>query len=119
MATTARGVRFGAMFPFGKLFVNTVGSFFMALVMGILLLLAKSTNMLPESLRLLLTVGFDCKYINGLYADAYDIGLNAMAELGDIRSYEQATDEEENVAAGMLVSAMLHRCDMGEDDLDE
>ena len=30
----------------------------MALVMGILLLLAKSTNMLPESLRLLLTVGF-------------------------------------------------------------
>ena len=91
----------------------------MALVMGILLLLAQSTNMLPESLRLLLTVGFDCKYINGLYADAYDIGLNAMAELGDIRSYEQATDEEENVAAGMLVSAMLHRCDMGEDDLDE
>ena len=77
MATTARGVRFGAMFPFGKLFVNTVGSFFMALVMGILLLLAKSTNMLPESLRLLLAVGFDCKYINGLYADAYDIGLNA------------------------------------------
>ena len=30
----------------------------MALVMGILLSLAKSTNMFPESLRLLLTVGF-------------------------------------------------------------
>ena len=58
MATTAIGARFGVMFPFGTLFVNTVGSFLMALVMGILLLLAKSTNMLPESLRLLLTVGF-------------------------------------------------------------
>jgi len=30
----------------------------MAFVMGILLSLAKSSNMLPESLRLLLTVGF-------------------------------------------------------------
>ena len=58
MATTAIGARFGMMFPFGTLFVNTVGSFLMALVMGSLLLLAKSTNMLPESLRLLLTVGF-------------------------------------------------------------
>lgn len=58
MATTAIGARFGVMFPLGTLFVNTVGSFLMALVMGILLSLAKSTNMLPESLRLLLTVGF-------------------------------------------------------------
>ena len=58
LAATAIGVRFGLMFPFGTLFVNTVGSFLMALVMGILLLLAKSTNMLPETLRLLLTVGF-------------------------------------------------------------
>ena len=58
VATTAIGARFGIMFPFGTLFVNTVGSFLMALVMGILLSLAKSTNMLPESLRLLLTVGF-------------------------------------------------------------
>ena len=32
MATTARGVRVGAMFPFGALFVNTVGRFLMALV---------------------------------------------------------------------------------------
>ena len=58
LASTAIGVRFGLMFPFGTLFVNTMGSFLMALVTGILLLLAKSTNMLPESLRLLLTVGF-------------------------------------------------------------
>ena len=58
MATTAIGARFGLMFPFGTLLVNTLGSFLMALVMGILLSLAKSTNMLPESLRLLLTVGF-------------------------------------------------------------
>lgn len=58
LVSTAIGVRFGLMFPFGTLFVNTMGSFLMALVTGILLLLAKSTNMLPESLRLLLTVGF-------------------------------------------------------------
>ena len=58
MATTAIGARFGLMFPFGTLLVNTLGSFLMALVRGILLSLAKSTNMLPESLRLLLTVGF-------------------------------------------------------------
>ena len=58
MATTAIGARFGMMFPLGTLFVNTLGSFLMAFVMGILLSLAKSSNMLPESLRLLLTVGF-------------------------------------------------------------
>ncbi len=58
MATTAIGARFGLLFPLGTLFVNTLGSFLMALVMGILLSLAKSANMLPESLRLLLTVGF-------------------------------------------------------------
>ena len=58
MVTTAISARFGVMFPFGTLFVNTMGSFLMGLVMGTLLLLAKSTNILPESLRLLLTVGF-------------------------------------------------------------
>ncbi len=58
MATTVIGARFGLLFPLGTLFVNTLGSFLMALVMGILLSLAKSANMLPESLRLLLTVGF-------------------------------------------------------------
>ena len=58
LATSAIGARFGLMFPFGTLFVNTLGSFLMALVLGFLLPLAKSTHMLPESLRLLLTVGF-------------------------------------------------------------
>lgn len=58
LATLTIGARFGITFPFGTLFVNTLGSFLMALVLGFLLPLAKSTNMLPESLRLLLTVGF-------------------------------------------------------------
>lgn len=58
LATSAIGARFGLMFPFGTLCVNTLGSFLMALVLGFLLPLAKSTHMLPESLRLLLTVGF-------------------------------------------------------------
>lgn len=58
LTTSAIGARFGMAFPFGTLFVNTLGSFLMALVLGFLLPLAKSTNMLPESLRLLLTVGF-------------------------------------------------------------
>ena len=58
LATSAIGARFGLMFPFGTLFVNTLGSFLMALVLGFLLPLAKSTHIMPESLRLLLTVGF-------------------------------------------------------------
>lgn len=58
LATSVIGSRWGMMFPFGTLFVNTVGSFLMALILGFLLPLAKSTNMMPESLRLLLTVGF-------------------------------------------------------------
>ena len=58
LATSAIGARFGLMFPFGTLFVNTLGSFLMALVLGFLLPLAKSTHMMPEALRLLLTVGF-------------------------------------------------------------
>ena len=32
MATTTIGARLGVMFPFGALFVNTVGRFLMALV---------------------------------------------------------------------------------------
>ena len=58
LATSAIGARFGLMFPFGTLFVNTLVSFLMALVLGFLLPLAKSTHMMPEALRLLLTVGF-------------------------------------------------------------
>ncbi len=58
LATTAIGARFGMMFPFGTLFVNTLGSFLMALIMGFLLTMAKANNLLAEPLRLLLTVGF-------------------------------------------------------------
>ena len=58
LATTAIGARFGMMFPFGTLFVNTLGSFLMALIMGFLLTMAKANNLLTEPLRLLLTVGF-------------------------------------------------------------
>ena len=58
LATTAIGARFGMMFPFGTLFVNTSGSFLMALIMGFLLTMAKANNLLSEPLRLLLTVGF-------------------------------------------------------------
>ena len=58
LATTAIGVRFGMTFPFGTLFVNTFGSFLMALIMGFLMSMAKTNNLLSEPLRLLLTVGF-------------------------------------------------------------
>lgn len=58
LATTAIGARFGMMFPFGTLFVNTLGSFLMALIMGFLLSMVKANNLLSEPLRLLLTVGF-------------------------------------------------------------
>ena len=58
LATTAIGARFGMMFPFGTLFVNTLGSFLMAMIMGFLLSMAKANNLLSEPLRLLLTVGF-------------------------------------------------------------
>ena len=58
IVTSAIGGRFNMLFPFGPLLVNTLGSFFMAVVLGVLLPLAKSTNTLSESLRLLLTVGF-------------------------------------------------------------
>ena len=58
LATTAIGARFGMMFPFGTLFVNTLGSFLIALIMGFLLTMAKANNLLSDPLRLLLTVGF-------------------------------------------------------------
>ncbi|MDD6133674.1 MAG: fluoride efflux transporter CrcB [Selenomonadaceae bacterium] len=56
--TTAVGMLLGGMFPWGTLVVNLVGSLLMGLVLGALLPLAKSLQLLPESLRLLLTVGF-------------------------------------------------------------
>ena len=50
-------MRFGAVFPYGTLFVNVTGSFLMGLVMGLLPLLPRGA-LLPENLRLLLAVGF-------------------------------------------------------------
>lgn len=56
--TTAVGMLLGGMFPWGTLIVNLVGSLLMGVVLGALLPLAKSLQLLPDSLRLLLTVGF-------------------------------------------------------------
>ncbi|WP_033169555.1 fluoride efflux transporter CrcB [Selenomonas sp. ND2010] len=56
--TTMVGMLLGGMFPWGTLVVNLVGSLLMGLVLGALLPLAKSLQLLPESLRLLLIVGF-------------------------------------------------------------
>ena len=56
--TTTVGMLLGGMFPWGTLVVNLVGSLLIGLVLGALLPLAKSLQLLPESLRLLLTVGF-------------------------------------------------------------
>ena len=56
--TTAVGMLLGGMFPWGTLIVNLVGSLLMGVVLGALLPLAKSLQLLPDSLRQLLTVGF-------------------------------------------------------------
>lgn len=55
--TTYVGARFAA-FPLGTLAVNTVGSFLMGLIMGLLLLATERYGLVAESYRLLLTVGF-------------------------------------------------------------
>ena len=56
--TTLVGTCGGMLFPMATLAVNGVSCFFMGLIMGLLLPLAKSLHLIPESLRLLLTVGF-------------------------------------------------------------
>ncbi|MDY4474465.1 fluoride efflux transporter CrcB [Mitsuokella sp.] len=59
LSTTSIGAVFGSSFPFGTLFVNTLGSLLMGFIMGILLLIAERTGaLLSEPMRLLLTVGF-------------------------------------------------------------
>ena len=58
LVTTQVGARFGTVFPFGTLTVNTVGSFLMGLIMGILLLLAEHAQFAAGPWKLLLTVGF-------------------------------------------------------------
>ena len=59
LTTTHIGARFGTVFPWGTLAVNTIGSFLMGLIMGVLLLLTERAEIsLAEPARLLLTVGF-------------------------------------------------------------
>ena len=58
IVTTAVGLRFGVHFPIGTLAVNAVSCFLMGFIMGMLLPLAQRLHLLPEQLRLLLTVGF-------------------------------------------------------------
>lgn len=58
LVTTQVGARFGTVFPFGTLTVNTVGSFLMGLIMGVLLMLTEQTHFVAGPWKLLLTVGF-------------------------------------------------------------
>lgn len=58
LVTTQVGARFGMVFPFGTLTVNTLGSFLMGLIMGALLFLTERTGLTAGPLKLLLTVGF-------------------------------------------------------------
>ena len=55
---SAIGIRWSMHFPFATLAVNAVSCFFMGLIMGLLLPLAQKLHLLPESLRLLMSVGF-------------------------------------------------------------
>ena len=58
-STTHIGALFGTYFPFGTLFVNTLGSLLMGFIMGSLVVLMEKTGFtLAEPVRLLLTVGF-------------------------------------------------------------
>ena len=55
ITTSLIGARFGTVFPFGTLFVNIVGSFFI----GFIMFFAIDENfILSEPLRLLLVIGF-------------------------------------------------------------
>ena len=58
LVTTQIGMRLGTFFPFGTLTVNVIGSLLMGLIMGALAVLARTSGLLPEQVRLLLTVGF-------------------------------------------------------------
>ena len=58
IVTTAVGMRFGVHFPICTLAVNAVSCFLMGFIMGMLLPLAQRLHLLPEHLRLLMTVGF-------------------------------------------------------------
>lgn len=58
LVTTMAGALMGGLFPWGTFTVNILGSFLMGMVMGGLLPLAKTLQLLPDSLRLFVTVGF-------------------------------------------------------------
>jgi CrcB protein len=58
LVTTHVGARFGTVFPWGTLTVNTLGSFLMGLIMGTLLLLTEHYHFVDGPVKLLLTVGF-------------------------------------------------------------
>ena len=59
ISTTHIGALFGTYFPFGTLFVNTLGSLLMGFIMGSLVFLMEKPGLrLAEPARLLLTVGF-------------------------------------------------------------
>ncbi len=58
LATTGIGAKLGQSFPFGTLFVNVLGSFLIAIVIGLLIPMAKSSSIPPEPVRLLFVVGF-------------------------------------------------------------
>ena len=51
-------LHFGAAFPWGTLFVNTLGSLAIGFVLGMLTPMVKTAPTEAETLRLLLTVGF-------------------------------------------------------------
>ncbi len=58
LATTGIGAKLGQAFPFGTLFVNVLGSFLIAIIIGLLIPMAKSYSLPPEPIRLLFVVGF-------------------------------------------------------------
>ena len=62
--------------------------------------LEKQQKMVTEALQ---------RYVDGVYADVYDVALHAGAELGDIRGYKMAMEEAEDVAAKMLVTTMINK----------
>lgn len=56
---TQAGMRWGTVFPWGTLAVNTLGSFLMGAILGSILFLSERMGFrLAESMRLLLAVGF-------------------------------------------------------------
>ena len=81
-STTHIGALFGTYFPFGTLFVNTLGSLLMGFIMGSLVFLMEKTGFtLAEPVRLLLTVGF----LGGFTTfSTYNMELLTFVRTGDL-----------------------------------